>query len=178
MFDPPGSVALYFQPLVSLDARRIIGFTAHSLRPGDDTLRAACRAAAQWGDGIVLGVELSPARWQDPSTGLRIMAVLGESGLPAGRLELDIAESVLTGGGRTMCRTVEELRAAGVMVALTGCGAGTQANVPSFCFDTLKLSDMLVARLGQDRECDSHRRCSGCARGRTRPRAGGRRHQP
>ncbi len=59
MFAPPGNVALYFQPLVSLGARRIIGFTAHSVRPDDDVLRAACRAAALWPDDVTLGVELS-----------------------------------------------------------------------------------------------------------------------
>ncbi len=149
MFDPPGSVALVFQPLVSLSARRIIGFTAHSLRPGDDILRTACRVAARWPDGMRLGIEFSPARWHDPAAGLRVLSVLGETGLPPARLELDIAANVLAASGRVMCRAVEELRWAGVMIALTGCGPQTEDTAP-FCFDTLKLAASVVARLGRD----------------------------
>jgi EAL domain-containing protein (putative c-di-GMP-specific phosphodiesterase class I) len=150
MFAPPGSIAIYFRPLVSLGARRVIGFTAHSARPGDEILRAACRVAARWPDGITLGVELSPARWHDPSTGLRVLAVLGETGLPPARLELDISEDEMLGGSRTMLRTIEELRQAGVMAALTGCGRSTEPAATIKLFDTMKFGEPLVQRLGHD----------------------------
>jgi EAL domain-containing protein (putative c-di-GMP-specific phosphodiesterase class I) len=97
MFTPPGNVALCFRPSVSLAARRIIGFTAHSVRPGDEPLRAACRAAAQWPDGTMLGVALSPARCRSPAIGLKIFSALSESGLSPARLELEIPEDVLVG---------------------------------------------------------------------------------
>ncbi|MBV9262121.1 MAG: EAL domain-containing protein [Pseudolabrys sp.] len=117
-------------------------------------LRAACRAAAKWEDGVVLGVELSPARWHDPSTGLRVLSVLGETGLPPARLELEIPDNVLIGGGRAMCRGIEELREAGVMVALTGCGLRADLSAPPVCFDTLKIADTVIAGLGRDRLSD------------------------
>jgi EAL domain-containing protein (putative c-di-GMP-specific phosphodiesterase class I) len=155
MFAPPGNVALYFQPLVNLSARRIIGFTAHSVRPGDEALRAACRAAAQWPDGIRLGVELSPMRWRSPVAGLQILSALGECGLPLARLELEITEDALTGDVRPVVRqTIEHLRQAGVMVALTGCGRAPETAAPVSCFDTIKFGQTLVQRLGQDAHSD------------------------
>jgi EAL domain-containing protein (putative c-di-GMP-specific phosphodiesterase class I) len=154
MFAPPGNVALYFQPLVSLSARRVIGFTAHSARPGDEVLRAACRAAAQWPDGITLGVELTPMRWRSPAVGLQVFSALNESSLPPARLELEIAEDALVGEMHSVLRTVEHLRHAGVMVALTGCGRDAETIAPVSCFDTIKFNPTLVPRLGHDAESD------------------------
>jgi EAL domain-containing protein (putative c-di-GMP-specific phosphodiesterase class I) len=154
MFASPGNVAAYFQPLVSLGARRVIGFTAHSLRPGDEILRAACRIAAQWPDGITLGVELTAARWRNPAVGLQIFSALNESGLSPGRLELEIAEDALARDATPVLQTIERVRHAGIMVALTGCGRAEQTKAPMAYFDTLKLCAALVQRLGHDAKSD------------------------
>jgi len=154
MFAPPGNVALYYQPLVSLGARRIIGFTAHSARPGDEPLRTACRAAAHWPDGITLGVELSSALWRSPAIGLQIFSVLGETGLSPARLELEIPEATLVGDVRPLLQTIERVRQSGVMVALTGCGRNADTAAPVSCFDTIKFGPTLVRRLGHSAQFD------------------------
>jgi EAL domain-containing protein (putative c-di-GMP-specific phosphodiesterase class I) len=154
MFAPPGNVALYFLPLVSLDARRIIGFTAHSVRPGDEVLRAACRAAALWPDGITLGVELQATRWRSPAIGLQIFSALGESGLSPARLELEIAEAALADDTRPVRQTIEHVRRSGVTVALTGCGRHAETAAPVSCFDTIKFGAAFVQRFGRHAECD------------------------
>lgn len=154
MFASPGNVVAYFQPLVSLGVRRVIGFTAHSLRPGDEILRAACSVAAQWPDGITLGVELSATQWRNPAVGLRVLSALNKSGLSPGRLELEIAEDVLARDPAPVLHTIERLRHAGVMVALTGCGRTAQTKVSTALFDTLKFSPALVQRLGCDARSD------------------------
>lgn len=154
MFAPPGNVALYFRPLVSLGARRIIGFTAHSVRPGDEVLRAACRAAARWPDGITLGVELSAQRWRSPATGLQIFSALSESGLSPARLELEISEDALAGDVRPVQQTIEHVRRSGVMVALTGCGRDAETVAPVSCFDTIKFGAQFAQRLGHDAQSD------------------------
>lgn len=154
MHAPPGNAALTFRPLVSLDARRIIGFTAHAASPGDDVLRAACRAAAHWPNGITLGVELSAARWQNPATGLQIFSALNESGLSAARLELEIAEDALAGDARPLLEAIERVRHSGLMVALTECGGAAETVAPVACFDTVKLSAAFVQRLGHDAHAD------------------------
>jgi EAL domain-containing protein (putative c-di-GMP-specific phosphodiesterase class I) len=154
MFAPPGNVALYFQPLVSLGARRIIGFTAHSVRPGDEALRAACRAAARWPDGITLGVELSDQRWRSPTTGLHILSALSECSLSPAHLELEISEDVLAGDMGPVHQTIEHLRQSGVMVALTGCGRTAETLAPVSCFNTIKFGAKFAQRLVHDAECD------------------------
>jgi EAL domain-containing protein (putative c-di-GMP-specific phosphodiesterase class I) len=154
MFASPGNVVAYFQPLVSLGARRIIGFTAHSLRPGDEILRAACGVAAQWPDGITLGVELAPERWRNPVVGLQVLSALNESGLSPGRLELEIAEETLARDPAPVLQTIERVRHAGIMVALTGCGRAEQTKAPMPYFDTIKFSPGLVQRLGHDAKSD------------------------
>jgi EAL domain-containing protein (putative c-di-GMP-specific phosphodiesterase class I) len=154
MFAPPGNVALYFQPLVSLGARRIIGFTAHSLRPGDEALRAACRTAARWPDGITLGVELSDQRWRSPTTGLEIFSALSESGLSPARLELEISEDALAGDPGPVQQTIEHVRHSGVMVALTGCGRDAETVAPVSGFDTIKFGAAFAQRLGHDAQSD------------------------
>jgi EAL domain-containing protein (putative c-di-GMP-specific phosphodiesterase class I) len=153
MFAAPGNVVAYFQPLVSLGARRVIGFTAHPLRPGDEVLRTACRAAADWPDGITLGVELPEVRWRNPALGLQVMSALNESGLAAGRLELEIAEDVLARDYAPIVQAIERLRHAGVMVALTGCGRA-QPHVSIGTFDTVKFCAAMVQRLGQHARSD------------------------
>ena len=154
MFAPPGNVAAYFQPLVSLGARRVIGFTAHSIRPGDEILRAACRIAAQWPDGITLGVELPAVLWRNPTVGLHIFSALNESGLSPGRLELEIAEEAVARDAAPVLQTIERVRHAGVMVSLTGCGRAGQTKAPMAYFDTIKFCPALVQRLGHDANCD------------------------
>ena len=154
MFAPPGNVALYFQPLVSLGARRIIGFTAHSARPGDEPLRTACRAAVHWPDGITLGVELSAMRWRSPAIGLQIVSVLGACGLSPARLELEIAEAALVDDVRPVLQTIERVRQSGVMVALTGCGRSAETAAPMSCFDTIKFGATFVPRLGHSAQID------------------------
>jgi EAL domain-containing protein (putative c-di-GMP-specific phosphodiesterase class I) len=153
MFASPGNVAAFFQPLVSLGARRVIGFTAHSLRPGDEILRAACRVASQWPDGIALGVELTATRWRNPAVGLQIFSALNESGLSPGRLELEITEDTLARDAPPVLQTIERVRHAGVMVALTGCRA-EQTKAPMPYFDTIKFCPALVQRLGHDAKSD------------------------
>ncbi|MGI8524780.1 MAG: EAL domain-containing protein [Pseudolabrys sp.] len=147
------STALYFRPLVSLSAGRIIGFTAHG-GIGNGLLHAACRTAAQWPDDFTLGVALAAAQWRDATLGLRVLSVLGDSGLAPARLELEITEAALDSDTDKIHRTIDELRTVGVMIALGGCGAGPGAALPPFCFDTIRLDPDLVWRLGYDKDCD------------------------
>jgi EAL domain-containing protein (putative c-di-GMP-specific phosphodiesterase class I) len=149
---PDEPLAFYFQPLVSLSAGRIIGFTAHGVQPHHEMLRAACAAAARWPNGFTLGVALPPAQWRDPTIGLRVLSILGETGLPPARLELEIVEAALDSDTRTIHRTIEELRQSGILIALGG--RGTAATLPPFCFDTIKLDRTLVQKLGRDCESD------------------------
>jgi EAL domain-containing protein (putative c-di-GMP-specific phosphodiesterase class I) len=148
----PEPFTCYFQPLVSLSAGRIIGFTVHAGRLDDETLRLSFRVAAAWPDGFTLGIALDAAQWRDATIGLRVLSMLGESGLPPGRLELEIADSALDSDTHLIHRSIDGLRQSGVMIALGGRVVG--ATLPPFCFDTLKLDRVLVRSLGHDAQND------------------------
>jgi EAL domain-containing protein (putative c-di-GMP-specific phosphodiesterase class I) len=147
MFAPPGNVAVCFEPLVSLAARRIIGFTARPLRPGDEVLRAACQAAARWPDGIRLGVELTPALWRSPAIGLHIYSVFSEGELSPTRLELEIPEEALTGDFGPVQQTINHVRRSGIMVALTVGGRMKEPELPLSSFDTIKFNATVMGRI-------------------------------
>ena len=58
-------------------------------------MREACREAASWPNPIQIAVNLSPVQFRHGDLPDLIHAILMETGLAAGRLELEITESVL-----------------------------------------------------------------------------------
>ncbi len=51
-------------------------------------------------------------------------------------------------------QTIERVRHSGLMVALTGCGRGSETVAPVSSFDTIKFGQTLVQRLGHDARID------------------------
>jgi predicted signal transduction protein with EAL and GGDEF domain len=170
-------IEVHYQPLVNLGASRVIGFEALARwaspalgqvspatfitiaeetglihRLGDQLLRTACRDATAWPDDITLAFNISPTQLRDPTLGLRVLGILGETGLAPSRLELEITESAIVGDGELAQHTIDELRAAGVRVALDDFGTGyaTMSQLLSFRFDKIKIDRSFVGNLGND----------------------------
>ena len=150
--DPLPAASIRFSPLVHLPAGRVTGFAAcfSAAGPSDRELHAACRTAAHWPDGFVLGVELKRAQWREPATGLRVLSALGKSGLAPGRLELGIAALAPARDLAIVGKVIDELRRFGIRVALTDCGGSASATMPAFEVDKIALAPHLVGRLGRD----------------------------
>ena len=171
------SIEVHYQPLVHLDGDRIIGFEALARwnspvlgtvfpnvfiavaeecglihRLGDQLLRAACREAMSWPDDFTLAFNISPVQLRDPTLGLRVLGILGETGLPPARLELEITESAIVGDALLAQRMIDELRAAGVRIALDDFGTGyaTMSQLLAFRFDKIKIDRSFVNNLGTD----------------------------
>jgi len=169
------SIEIYYQPLVHLDGNRIIGFEALARwnsptlgavfpsvfipiaeecglihRLGDQLLRMACREAMNWPDDFVLAFNISPTQLRDPTLGLRVLGILGQTGLPPARLELEITESAIVGDGVLARRMIDELRAAGARIALDDFGTGyaTMSQLLAFRFDKIKIDRSFVSNLG------------------------------
>ena len=168
-------VEMHYQPLVNLSGDRIIGFEALARwqsptlgavtpnvfiaiaeesglihRLSDQLLRVACREAKNWPEQLTLAFNISPVQLRDATLGLRILGILGETGLPPRRLELEITESAIVGDGPLARRMIDELRAAGVRIALDDFGTGyaTMSQLLSFRFDKIKIDRSFVERLG------------------------------
>ena len=59
---------------------------------GEWVLRTACAEAAKWPEQVSIAVNLSPVQFKVPSLPSTVRAILGETGLEAHRLELEITE--------------------------------------------------------------------------------------
>ncbi|MBP0444222.1 EAL domain-containing protein [Roseomonas sp. SSH11] len=169
---------LRFQPFVSIEHGHVTGFEAlmrwrHPTlgmvspaefipvaeesglitRMGEWALRAACREASRWPEGLRVAVNLSPVQFRKPGLVRAVTVALEESGLAPGRLELEITESVLLGEEEANLQILQELRALGLRIALDDFGTGFSSlgYLLRFPFDKIKIDRAFVQGL-PDRE--------------------------
>ena len=188
-----GAVCVHYQPLVDLEGDHVVGFealarwtspTLGEIAPSvfialaeecnlinelsDQLLRVACREATRWPSDLTLSFNVSPLQLRDRTLGLRILAILGETGLPPQRLELEVTESALVSEAETAKKVIDDLRSAGVRIALDDFGTGyaTMSQLLSLRFDKIKIDRSFVNRLGKDPQSDVIVRATiGLARG-------------
>lgn len=140
---------LHYQPIVRLDANRIVGFEALlrwtdprkgpmapdafipfaeeiGLMPEIDdwVLRAACREAKSWPGDLVVSVNVSSTRFRRPGLASKIVAILAETGLPAHRLEIEITETATIDNLAAARTVLDDIRCLGVQIALDDFGTG------------------------------------------------------
>jgi predicted signal transduction protein with EAL and GGDEF domain len=160
-----------YQPLVNLRTNEVIGFEALArwtdpefgevqpsefiaiaeesgliLELNDYLLRAACRDAVQWPNYLKLSFNLSAKQFRDKLVGLRIIGILGETGLPAHRLEMEITESCLAEDMDQAREALASLRNAGVRIAIDDFGTGYSSlyHLREFHFDNLKIDRSFI----------------------------------
>jgi EAL domain-containing protein (putative c-di-GMP-specific phosphodiesterase class I) len=169
----------YYQPLVSLDGNRIIGFEALARwengdlgfvppdvfipiaeecglinRLSDQLFHRACLDATAWPATFVLAFNVSPVQLRDPTLGLRLLSILGKTGLSARRLEIEITESALVENIGVAQIVIDNLRQAGVRIALDDFGTGyaTLSQLLSFHLDKIKIDRSFVSRLDESED--------------------------
>jgi diguanylate cyclase (GGDEF)-like protein len=173
------TVVPYYQPLVSLETNCIIGFEALARFEGEDSvltspvtfipvaeecgligqlgeqvLRRACEDAKAWPADIKLAVNISPIQLRDETLGLRILAILGDTGFDPRRLEIEITESALVEHLETVHRVIDQLRQAGIRIAIDDFGTGyaTLAQLRTLHLDKIKIDRSFVDGLVKDKE--------------------------
>jgi diguanylate cyclase (GGDEF)-like protein/PAS domain S-box-containing protein len=166
-----GALEVHYQPCVSLRDNRITGCEAllrwrHSERGlispaefipiaeetglinqlGEWVLTTACAEATTWPDDIRVAVNVSPVQFKSGTLALKILAALAASGLPAGRLELEITEAVLIRDDEAALAILHQLRAIGVRIALDDFGTGysSLSYLQRFPFDKIKIDRCFV----------------------------------
>jgi len=169
----------YYQPVVAFEGRRTVAFEALArwksnkfgwVAPdlfitvaeeigiiselGDQLLRQACLDAREWPPELTLAFNISAVQLRDPTIGLRILAILAETGFSPRRLELEITETALVDNLKIAQTVTGQLRQAGVRIALDDFGTGyaTLSQLLSFKFDRIKIDRSFVDRLGKDKE--------------------------
>jgi EAL domain-containing protein (putative c-di-GMP-specific phosphodiesterase class I) len=164
----------HYQPLISLKGDRIVGFetlarwenrTLGHIPPdvfipiaeetglinalGDQLLRRACIDANAWPATFTLAFNISPVQLRDPTLGLRILSILGQTGFSPHRLEIEITESAFVENTGVTKTVIDELRQAGVRIALDDFGTGyaTLSQLLSFHLDKIKIDRSFVSHL-------------------------------
>jgi diguanylate cyclase (GGDEF)-like protein/PAS domain S-box-containing protein len=167
---------LQFQPRYRLDDNRLLGAEAlvrwqHPQRGllgpdafvpiaeetglvtalGDWVLNAACVQAQRWPHGLFVSVNVSSKEFQLGHLVERVEQALAHSGLAAGRLELELTESVMLEAGDNALAVMQGLKALGVSLSMDDFGTGysSLSYLRSFPFDGLKIDRSFVERLGQ-----------------------------
>ncbi|WP_277980199.1 putative bifunctional diguanylate cyclase/phosphodiesterase [Sphingomonas phyllosphaerae] len=171
------SVQPFYQPLVSLDGGRIIGFEALArwtspslgeIRPerfiavAEDTglindltrllLEQACRDAVTWPAHVTLSFNVSGIVLQDPLFGVAVFKILTDAKLLPQRLELEITESALVRDLDAAVRALDQLRGMGVRIALDDFGTGYSSlyHLRVFKPDKIKIDRSFVDDIERD----------------------------
>jgi len=176
-----GAIAPHYQPIVELRTGRILGFEALArwtdpelgfVPPSvfipiaeergligeltDMLLLRAARDAMTWAGDMLLSFNLSPTQLSDPTTSLKVLAILNKAGLPPSRLDVEITETAVMSDPKTATEIINALRQAGVRVALDDFGTGHSSlgYLRQLTLDKVKIDRSFVAGLGRERQSD------------------------
>jgi diguanylate cyclase (GGDEF)-like protein len=177
-----GTVRPFYQPIVDLKTTRIIGFEAlarwHHPEFGDlepeqfigiaedggliiplssHLLRIAAHDAMQWPSDIKLCFNISRVQLADPMMVLRVLQILGETGLSPTRLEVEISEQALVSDIVAAREALDAFHQAGIRIALDDFGTGNSSlqHLRACHFDRLKIDRSFVTAMSGSEESTS-----------------------
>jgi diguanylate cyclase (GGDEF)-like protein len=164
-------LALHYQPVVRTADNMVVGFEAlmrwehperGSVSPslfipiaeeaglivqlGEWALRQACDDAMQWPGSLHVAVNVSAKQFCHNGFPAVVTNALAESGLPPGRLELELTESVFMGDSEATDEIFKMLKGIGVRLALDDFGTGysSLSYLRSAPFDKIKVDKSFV----------------------------------
>lgn len=173
-----GEFFLNFQPLVAATSLRVEGFEAlarwkhprRGLIPpaefiklaeesgmiislGEWILKEACRIAAMLPGEVHMAVNLSPIQLRHSNFVNVVRSTLEETGLPAGRLELEVTESVFLEATPATQSILRRLRELGVGLSLDdfGIGYSSLSYLRRRAFNKIKVDSAFVRDLPTER---------------------------
>jgi diguanylate cyclase (GGDEF)-like protein len=120
----------------------------------DWLLRCATLDAQRWPEHVSLSFNISPALLRDQTLGLRILAILGETGFPPHRLEIEITESALVRDLDAASEVLMALRQSGIRIALDDFGTGYSSlyHLRNFKLDKIKIDRSFVHAMSNEAE--------------------------
>jgi diguanylate cyclase (GGDEF)-like protein/PAS domain S-box-containing protein len=119
---------------------------------GQWALREACREAASWPEPLTIAVNTSPVQFRHGDLPGQVHAILLETGLAPGRLELEITEGVLIEDYSHAMAVLTRLKALGVQIALDDFGTGysSLSYLHAFPFDKIKIDRAFIGDLDRN----------------------------
>ena len=112
-------------------------------------LETACREAASWPAPFRVAVNISPRQFTEGDFPALVTDVLRRTGLPAGRLEIEITETLLIKDGEATLGILQRLKQSGVRIALDDFGTGysSLSYLQRFPFDKVKIDRSFIRTL-------------------------------
>jgi EAL domain-containing protein (putative c-di-GMP-specific phosphodiesterase class I) len=109
-------------------------------------LREACREAAGWAQGMKVAVNLGARQFMDEDLDWHVAEAMEAAGLPPGRLEIELTESVAAVDHDHTRRAFGRLRGKGIAIAIDDFGTGyaSMSALRRLPFDKLKIDREFV----------------------------------
>lgn len=175
------SVRPYFQPIISLEDGRLLGFEALArwfdpelgeISPSrfiplaeergiivsltDSLLTQAASAAAEWPGDLFLSFNISGLQLVDPETSTRLTTLAREAGLPAHRLEIEVTETAVMSDPEMAAHIIDDLHHAGVRVAMDDFGTGQSSlgRLRELKLDKVKIDRSFITAIGEDKSAE------------------------
>ncbi|WP_417685308.1 putative bifunctional diguanylate cyclase/phosphodiesterase [Roseibium sp.] len=175
-------IEVHYQPILTLADKRVMGFEALArwvdrdfghvppeqfisiaedcgliTELTDQLLREACRVAMNWPSDTFLSFNVSPLQLHDHTLPLKIMTILGETGLAPERLILEITETSLMKNPRSARSILDQLAEARIRIALDDFGTGQSSlgYLRSFPIHKVKIDKSFTMQMGESAECDA-----------------------
>jgi predicted signal transduction protein with EAL and GGDEF domain len=169
-----GEFVPFFQPLVDLTTRRVVGFEAlarwrspaRGLIEADDFLETAERTgligpltlsileqaldeARSWPADLKLAVNVSSVQFRDPTLAEQVLKLLASSGFPANRLEIEITEELLLEDREQVLTIIRSLKNVGISISLDDFGTGyaSLAQVNGLPLDRIKIDKSFITTI-------------------------------
>jgi diguanylate cyclase (GGDEF)-like protein/PAS domain S-box-containing protein len=172
-----GELRVYYQPIVSLQSTKVVGFealvrwqrgdqlvradeiipiaeeTGLILPIGQWVLRESLRQLGEWPESLHMHVNVSAKQFLQANLLEQVAAALAESGIAPGRLHLEVTESLVIDNAEAAAKLLEKLRATGVGISLDDFGTGysSLSSLRQFPFDTLKIDRSFISINGDHR---------------------------
>jgi diguanylate cyclase (GGDEF)-like protein len=164
----------FFQPLVDLSSRQIIGFEALArwrspsrglleaesfIETAERTgligpltlciLEQALKEARAWPAHFRLAVNVSPVQFRDPLLAEHILKLLSLTGFPANRLEIEITEGSLLEDRDQVLTIIGSLKNVGISISLDDFGTGyaSLAQVNRLPLDRIKIDKSFITTI-------------------------------
>jgi diguanylate cyclase (GGDEF)-like protein len=169
-----GEFVPFFQPLIDLASRDLVGFEAlarwrsptRGFLEADTFIEAAERTglvgpltlsvmeqalkeARDWPSNLKIAVNISPVQFRDRTLAEQVMKILASTGFPAHRLEVEITEGSLLEDREQVLTIVHSLKNVGISISLDDFGTGyaSLAQVSNLPIDRIKIDKSFISTM-------------------------------
>ncbi len=177
-----GEFVPFFQPLIDLATREMVGFEALArwrsptrglLEPESfietaemtgligpltiSVMRQALEEARTWPPHLKISVNVSPVQFRDRTLAEQLLKILAATGFPANRLEIEITEGALLEDREQVTTIIQSLQNVGISICLDDFGTGyaSLAQLHSLPIDRIKIDKSFIKTLVKSERTDA-----------------------